>query len=68
MPRPLREDPHMITGDKQRRGLLDRRSIGLPPVHGERRELLADPSVDVVYVATRHDLHYPIARAAVRAA
>ncbi len=23
------------------------------------RELIADPSVDVVYVATRHDLHYP---------
>jgi predicted dehydrogenase/threonine dehydrogenase-like Zn-dependent dehydrogenase len=31
------------------------------------RELVADPSVDVVYVATRHDLHYPIARAAVEA-
>jgi predicted dehydrogenase/threonine dehydrogenase-like Zn-dependent dehydrogenase len=30
-------------------------------------ELIADPSVDVVYVATRHDLHYPIARAAVEA-
>jgi predicted dehydrogenase/threonine dehydrogenase-like Zn-dependent dehydrogenase len=31
------------------------------------RELVADPSVDVVYVATRHDLHYPVARAAVDA-
>jgi predicted dehydrogenase/threonine dehydrogenase-like Zn-dependent dehydrogenase len=31
------------------------------------RELLAEPSVDVVYVATRHDLHYEIARAAVEA-
>jgi predicted dehydrogenase/threonine dehydrogenase-like Zn-dependent dehydrogenase len=31
------------------------------------RELVADPSVAVVYVATRHDLHYPIAKAAVEA-
>jgi predicted dehydrogenase/threonine dehydrogenase-like Zn-dependent dehydrogenase len=31
------------------------------------RELVADPSVDVVYVATRHDLHYVVARAAVEA-
>jgi threonine dehydrogenase-like Zn-dependent dehydrogenase len=31
------------------------------------RELLEDPSVSVVYVATRHDLHYTVARAAVEA-
>jgi len=31
------------------------------------QELVADPSVDVVYVATRHDLHYTVARAAVEA-
>ena len=31
------------------------------------RELVDDPSVDVVYVATRHDLHYAVARAAVEA-
>jgi predicted dehydrogenase len=31
------------------------------------RELLADPEIQVVYVATRHDQHYPIARAAVEA-
>jgi predicted dehydrogenase/threonine dehydrogenase-like Zn-dependent dehydrogenase len=31
------------------------------------RELLADPEVRVVYVATRHDQHYPVARAAVEA-
>jgi predicted dehydrogenase len=31
------------------------------------RELVNDPSVDVVYVATRHDLHYEVARAAVEA-
>ena len=31
------------------------------------RELVADPAVQVVYVATRHDLHYAVARAAVDA-
>jgi predicted dehydrogenase/threonine dehydrogenase-like Zn-dependent dehydrogenase len=31
------------------------------------RELVADPDVHVVCVATRHDLHYPVARAAVDA-
>lgn len=31
------------------------------------RELIADPEIQVVYVATRHDQHYPIARAAVEA-
>ena len=31
------------------------------------RELVDDPSVAVVYVATRHDLHYAVARAAVEA-
>ena len=30
-------------------------------------ELLDDPAVGVVYVATRHDLHYAVARAAVEA-
>ncbi len=31
------------------------------------REILSDSKIDVVYIATRHDLHYPIARAAVEA-
>jgi predicted dehydrogenase/threonine dehydrogenase-like Zn-dependent dehydrogenase len=31
------------------------------------RELVADPSVRIVYVATRHNLHFPIAKAAVEA-
>jgi predicted dehydrogenase/threonine dehydrogenase-like Zn-dependent dehydrogenase len=31
------------------------------------RELVADPDVEVVFVATRHDLHYAVARAAVEA-
>jgi predicted dehydrogenase/threonine dehydrogenase-like Zn-dependent dehydrogenase len=29
------------------------------------REILSDPQIDVVYIATRHDLHYPMARAAI---
>lgn len=33
----------------------------------EYRELIADPTVDIVYVATRHDEHYAIARAAIEA-
>lgn len=31
------------------------------------RELIADPGVAVVYVATRHDLHYAVAKAAIEA-
>ena len=31
------------------------------------RELLRDPEVDLVYVATRHNLHYAVARAALEA-
>lgn len=31
------------------------------------RELVADPEIQVVYIATRHDQHYPIARDAVEA-
>jgi len=31
------------------------------------QEVIGDPEVQVVYVATRHDQHYPIARAAVEA-
>jgi len=31
------------------------------------REILADPKIDVVYVTTHHDLHYPICRAAIEA-
>jgi predicted dehydrogenase/threonine dehydrogenase-like Zn-dependent dehydrogenase len=31
------------------------------------RELVSDPSVRLVYVATRHDLHHPVALAAVEA-
>ena len=31
------------------------------------KEVLSDPDIDVIYIATRHDLHYPIAQAALEA-
>ena len=31
------------------------------------QEILSDPEIDIVYVTTRHNLHYPIARAAIEA-
>ena len=53
-----------------RNGLTVRRAAekdGFARGTTDYRELLADPEVDVVFVATRHDQHYPIARAAVEA-
>ncbi|HKC10515.1 MAG TPA: bi-domain-containing oxidoreductase [Vicinamibacteria bacterium] len=50
-----------------RSGLTVRSAVendGFPRGTTDYRELLADPSVDVVYVATRHNLHYEIAKAA----
>ncbi len=40
---------------------------GLPRAHGSYRELLDDPDVDVVYVATPHPQHRAVALAALRA-
>ncbi len=53
-----------------RTGLTVRGAVqndGFPKGTTDYRELLDDPSVEVVYVATRHDLHYPVAKAAVEA-
>jgi predicted dehydrogenase/threonine dehydrogenase-like Zn-dependent dehydrogenase len=53
-----------------RNGLTVRRAVekdGFARGTTDYRELLADPEVGVVFVATRHDQHYPIARAAVEA-
>jgi predicted dehydrogenase/threonine dehydrogenase-like Zn-dependent dehydrogenase len=53
-----------------RNGLTVRRAVekeGFARGTTDYRELLADPDVRVVFVATRHDQHYPIARAAVEA-
>ena len=53
-----------------RNGLTVRRAAekdGFARGTTDYRELLADPDVAVVFVATRHDQHYPIARAAVEA-
>jgi predicted dehydrogenase len=33
--------------------------FGLPAAHGSYEALVADPTVDIVYVATPHPLHYP---------
>lgn len=41
--------------------------FGIPKAHPSYRDLLADPAVDVVYVATPHSLHAENAMAALRA-
>ncbi|MBP2475024.1 putative dehydrogenase [Crossiella equi] len=41
--------------------------FGIPRAYGDYRELLADPGVDVVYVATPHSQHYEITSAALHA-
>jgi predicted dehydrogenase len=40
---------------------------GIDRAHGSYAEILADPDVDVLYVATPHPQHHPIALAALRA-
>ena len=41
--------------------------FGLPAAHGSYESLVADPSVDLVYVATPHPFHYPNASLALDA-
>lgn len=41
--------------------------FGIPRAYGDYRELLADPDVDVVYVATPHTQHHEVTAAALRA-
>jgi predicted dehydrogenase len=43
------------------------REHGAARAHGSYRELIADPEVDVVYIATPHPQHHAIALAAIRA-
>jgi predicted dehydrogenase len=40
---------------------------GIERAHGSYRELIDDPGVDVVYIATPHPQHHPIAMAAIAA-
>ena len=40
---------------------------GVERSYGSYEALLADPDVDVVYVATPHNAHYPLAKLAIRA-
>ncbi|HXB57608.1 MAG TPA: bi-domain-containing oxidoreductase [Vicinamibacteria bacterium] len=59
-----------LAGACARSGLTVRGAVvndGFAKGTTDYRELLADPSVDVLYVATRHNLHYEIAKAAVEA-
>ncbi len=41
--------------------------LGLPTAHGSYSALVEDPQVDVVYVATPHPAHHPLALLALRA-
>jgi predicted dehydrogenase len=41
--------------------------VGADAAYGSYEELVADPAVDVVYVATPHNLHHPHARLALEA-
>ncbi len=43
------------------------REFGIPRLHGSYEELLADPEVDIVYIATPHTFHHPNACAALEA-
>jgi len=41
--------------------------LSIPKAYGDWRELLADPEIEVVHLATPNTLHYPIAVEAIRA-
>src|SRR5688572_10643156 len=38
--------------------------LGIPHIYGSLEELLADPEIDIVHLATPNHLHYPPAKAA----
>lgn len=42
-------------------------SLSIPRAYGDWRELLADPQIEVVHIATPNTLHYPMAVEAIRA-
>ncbi len=59
-----------LTSVCARKGLTVRSAVekdGFERGTTEWRELIRDPEIQVVYVATRHDQHYSVARAAVEA-
>ncbi len=59
-----------LTAVAARNGLTVRRAVesnGFERGTTDYRELVSDPEVQVVYVTTRHDQHYPVARAAIEA-
>lgn len=59
-----------LTSVCARNGLTVRQAVekdGFARGTTDYRELVADPDVQAVFVTTRHDQHYPIARAAIEA-
>jgi predicted dehydrogenase len=59
-----------LTSVCARNGLTVRQAVerdGFARGTTDYRELLLDPEVEAVFVTTRHDQHYPIARAAIEA-
>jgi len=56
-----------LCGSRPERAETKARRLGIPRVYQTYEELLADPSVDVVHIATPNAYHYPQARAALLA-
>lgn len=57
---------HAIVGGASGTGLHDARRFGASVYSTDAREVLEDPAVDAVVIATRHHLHAPLAIEAVR--
>jgi len=56
-----------ITAPRHDRATAFAARFGIPTVAADVREMLGDPEIDIVYVATPHDSHLPIALAVIEA-
>ncbi|RLC68221.1 MAG: gfo/Idh/MocA family oxidoreductase [Chloroflexi bacterium] len=56
-----------IAGSSPERARPKAEALNIPRVYADWRELVADPEVDVVHIATPNHLHYPMTRAAIEA-